>query len=519
MSGLNSFKLENCTPVRVFFLDNSSKVVLVDESTKAVDIVFNLLEKYDILDSSEIKDYFALYVSLDGVTVGHALKADMMMAPLLQTWEEGSSTKLVFMQRLFTSSSTGIHDKAYVAAQLRKPLDLLSHETFVDMAEDVDSNLIHLRYIQSVYSVITGMIYTTEKEAIDLAAIHFLVKFCHCDQSSWSQMQAGVSEFIPVRLAKKQLPGYWEQVIVDTAKDLRLSHNTFDVNRLERLYLNRILCLDESFGSSFFRAKMGSHRVVVRVHCGGLDVLERQERQPLHVGRMENMKRWGFSSENIFFLEIDCGESNISSVELETPDAQCLANLLTDYALLAVRDKERSNSSFGGNRSRGNSTVDNPSGQHGNSSSVATVMGNLKIDNDRTSFTPAAGLDRLMSSVKQPPPPPSRVPPQSVAQIPLPPTTQRVPRDSARGSGVLGGVLGDVPSAPRGTQQHARAPSVEAGRNMGFDRQSEEERQAAAIRIQACYRGSVARVFISDLIEEMFQNGELVVGEEESAYS
>ena len=112
--------------VRVHFLDNSSKMFLLDEDTlgkcrllhsandanaliithpshptcfpptpyTAKDLIHTILEKYSVTDSSLVLDYFGIFESLDGHNIGACLNPEDRVVDHVKSWTtEGGNGK------------------------------------------------------------------------------------------------------------------------------------------------------------------------------------------------------------------------------------------------------------------------------------------------------------------------------------------------------------------------------------------------------------------------------------------
>jgi hypothetical protein len=209
-------------PVRIFFLDNSSKMLLLTTSTCANDVVIEILQKMD-LKGDVCFDYFALYLSETGSSIDRNIEAQENISMLISQWDDSIPSKLVFMIRLFLPSITGFQYPNVVAARFggaELPL-----EKYLEEAEVVDRQLVHLQYLQAVFNVITGQYPTTPEQALQLGAIHFLHKFGNYDPSRHVPGFLGVRvmEFLPLPLlrAGDRTLHEWE---IDLVKWVRATH-------------------------------------------------------------------------------------------------------------------------------------------------------------------------------------------------------------------------------------------------------------------------------------------------------
>ena len=93
-------KLGGKYPLRVFTLDNNSKMLLVRPGISSEAVIAQLLEKYDV--KREFSPYYALYISLDGVSIGRSLAMEECVTDVTSQWADGCPSKLLFMMRLCT---------------------------------------------------------------------------------------------------------------------------------------------------------------------------------------------------------------------------------------------------------------------------------------------------------------------------------------------------------------------------------------------------------------------------------
>lgn len=146
--------------MRIHFLDNSSKVFLSEpNSTSIKDLVTQCLEKYGVLDVANVLPYYSLYESRNGGAIDGHLSMDLKVQDVIQSWADAGvskTAKFLFMVRLFLPSITGLEMRDVVAHHLGKSREELATAEYLEHAEVIDSNALHLQFIQAVYNVITG---------------------------------------------------------------------------------------------------------------------------------------------------------------------------------------------------------------------------------------------------------------------------------------------------------------------------------------------------------------------------
>ncbi|KAJ1427069.1 hypothetical protein B484DRAFT_77980 [Ochromonadaceae sp. CCMP2298] len=103
-------KFDGKTPVRVHFLDNSSKVFLSGRDTLIKDIVLQCLTKVGVTDPSSSLPYFCLCESRNGSSIDGALDMEQGVGEVLQGWTEAqaATAKFLFMIRLYMPCIWGL---------------------------------------------------------------------------------------------------------------------------------------------------------------------------------------------------------------------------------------------------------------------------------------------------------------------------------------------------------------------------------------------------------------------------
>lgn len=283
MSGLVAQKMGKL-PVRIFFLDNSSKMMLLTSSSTAKDVVVEILQKM-VLKGDVCSDYFALYLSESGSAIDRNILPQENISVLVSQWDNSSSSKLVFMLRLFLPSINGFQYPNVVAA--RFGVEELPLEQYLEEAEVVDRQLMHLQYLQAVYNVITGQYPTSPELALQLGAIQFIYKFGTYDPNRHAPgfLQNRVIEFVPlphIRSGDRTLE-QWEESLLQWVRATHEQSLDPEDRRFrgvsgldpQRKYLEVVMLeLCDIYGCVFFPCKQKAFvslpdDVLVSVHSQG----------------------------------------------------------------------------------------------------------------------------------------------------------------------------------------------------------------------------------------------------------
>lgn len=491
-------KFDGRTPVRVHFLDNSSKVFLLAEYTSVKDFLTMILEKLQLHDVSEILPYFALFESRNGSTIDNHIAMDAIVTEVIRSWQEAKvdrTAKFLFMIRLYLPCLWGLTFQDVLAHHLHRDKTELALTEYFDYAEIVDEGLIQLQFMQAIYHVITGKYPTTAEQALELGALHFLAKFGAYRPASHVAGFLGnrIAEFIPLKHLKGGSKGkgwsleQWETELFKTVEKIMddidvqasrvdgieilyrrkafstpvSSSNGQDSHRLvtvPRSYLEIVYGMNAIYGVTFFKATQKNARelpdtIIIGVYHEGLYLLDKQKAL-LKTYHIEDILRWGFKPNQSFFFEIPPELNDVGSavLEFETTEGKVISDLLTDYAMAFLKEKEREEQRMASN------------------------------------YSAFPALDNL------PTPPP-------------------VPGAPANGNGVRDG----IPPPPKKNGLSASQlldPRYRAAVRIqalwrGYSLRNEWAREDAAILIQAIFRGYKARVLLSTIIEQMIKDGEL----------
>jgi len=363
-----SSKFNGRTPIRVHFLDNSSKMFLVEPTSLARELVVMVLEKFGVVDPDQLNTYFGLFESKDGASIGDMVNLEENIVDLVKKWPAdpstsaaaasasaspsskdaadgavASSAKLVFMVRLFMPCLWGLQYRDRVAVSLKVSEESLSLDQYIENAEMRDEALLHLQYLQAVYHVITGQYPTTEEQALMLGALHFIFKFGEYRPSSHKVGFLGlrIVEFIPIKHLRSKEFEEWEKALLDTLKE---QSQLGSGGSPQRRYMETIYRMP-IYGCSFFRtaqrgAKNMPPNVIVGVHFQGIKIFDKQ-RALLKTFKIEEVFRWGFKPNVLFYFEVKPTDELAGTLEFDTEEGQKISDLLTDYALAFLQEKDR----------------------------------------------------------------------------------------------------------------------------------------------------------------------------------
>jgi hypothetical protein len=503
-----SSKLGGRTPVRVFFLDNSSKMFLLDKSSLAKDVVRMILEKLDVHDVKDVQPLYSLFVSSNGASIDGALPENTEVSTLLQSWGPETQGKLVFMARLYLGNYVGLQFKDVVAARLDKEEASLSLEEYLENAEIRDAQLLQLQYMQAVYGIISGQYRTTPEEALQLGALQFLAKFGEFKASRHAPGFLGnrIVEFVPARHLRLKTLEEWEEDFTDS---LVLTHNHRPQGGLgttidpTRRYLNSVLKLDNGnmFGATFFRCTQTQFKsmpstLLIAIHSGGINILDPPSKELIRQYSLLEMSRWGFKVDVLFYVEISTiGEPEIT-LEFDTQEGQTIANLLSDYAKEYVNDRNRASDraqSVGKTPPPVKAKAAVPKAAKISVKKVAYAADDDLPDPPGPTRPPAGGI--LKTADRKPP---DLAPPPPMASPPPPP---------ARKMGASAAVGIAAANALRAKQNKAAVLLQALYR--GFALRNEWSQEGAVILIQAIVRGHLQRCRLARMIEEMFASGQL----------
>lgn len=340
-------------------------MLLLDDKMTCKEVMKTLLQKYEVNDIEQIIEYFGIFESKNGSNIDDPLPLDTIVINSVNNFTD-ENAKLVFMIRLFMPSIWGLQYKDVVAASLSKPKNMLSLEVYLESANIIDANLIHLQYTQAVYHVITGQYPTTQDQALILGSIHFLYKFGEYNNTKHKLGFLGnrIVEFIPVRYLKKKSLEEWENILYQTLQThqdtlLTLSNalkNQFITDNInnsnhnvlyQHKYMDNIFRLPNGlYGCTFFRCASSSKAlpdtVIVGISAIGINIYDKSsDRKLLYTFNIEEIFRWGYKPKLLFYFEIKPHTELGSTIEFKTGEGAKMSDLITDYALAFLKDKER----------------------------------------------------------------------------------------------------------------------------------------------------------------------------------
>lgn len=368
LNGLST-KFGGKTPVRIHFLDNSSKMFLIGSNETVKEFLETILEKYEVNYIQSCVQYFSLFESYDGLSMNKALNSDDYIIDTVRAWTNYPDAKLIFMIRLFMPSIWGFEYRDELSRRIHKPDELLSLDVYLVNALVIDKNILNLQYLQAVYHIITGVYNTTEAQAVQLGAIHFLFKFGLFKPNAHTTGFLGnrVVEFIPVKHLRKSGKSLdqWEQELLDAADHLAQEMSMIDEGEyqyeqnlddsfqqqnplvetaekrqaLQASYMKAAIQMD-FYGRSFFKCQQKASRYspenpVLGVHAAGLSIFDKG-RKLYHDYHIAEMLRWGFKVNKSFTIEVPA----IGTIDFQTTEAQQISDLLTDYALSHIKENE-----------------------------------------------------------------------------------------------------------------------------------------------------------------------------------
>ena len=265
-----SAKLGGRTPVRIYFLDNSSKMFLVEASLTVLDLIKMIMQKFDIRQAEVLSHYFGLFESLNGASIDNALEFQEKVSDVISKWEDASESKLVFMIRLFMPSIWGFQYKDVVASRLGKPPDSLTMQSHLEAAEVIDTQLLHLQYNQAVYSVITSLYPTSPDLALELGSYHFIYKFGTYDSTKHQLgfLANRIVEFLPYSHLRGADIGEWETRLLKSVADMHTGSGLSNTRDPQRRYVETVMLrLSGVYGGTFFRCSQVTRQCLSLCVC------------------------------------------------------------------------------------------------------------------------------------------------------------------------------------------------------------------------------------------------------------
>lgn len=452
------------------------------------DVLKQCLEKLEVKDIDFYLPYFALYESRNGSSIDNNIPMDSTVSNILTEWQDSGvdkTAKFLFMIRLYVPSLSGLDFKDVIAMQNGVNEEDLPPAEYLNSAEVRDPGLLHLQFIQAVYNIITGRYPVVQEEALHLGAIHFILKFGQYRAEIHKQGFLGgrIVEFIPIKLLKVGFTGHsnnqdpfaeWENKLLERVRSYSselieemesgeqnsIGTVKFESNgRLltpERKYMDHIYMMASHFGCTFFKCTQKNIRslpetVYLASHSEGIRIFDKSKKF-LASFYIEDILRWGFKPNQMFYFEIGADNSyGTGTFEFETVEGKIISDLMTDYALAFLKEREQAE---------------------------------IRLKENKYFAVPK----KTSSSVSSPPPPAPRAPPTNVPP-PNPPSPLK--------------------KSNQYNTDHIKAAVKFQALYRGYKLRNDWAKEDAAILIQSIFRGYKARILLSKIIEDMIQQGQL----------
>lgn len=288
-------------PINVFFLDNGSKLLLVDNDTTAEQLCQDVAMSLGWnLDDKDYGKYFALYESLDGDMINRVIGGGECIVQVQE-----NCAKIIYMMKLFMDRALALEDPV--------PLRLM--------------------FVQAHHNIITGHYYCEPSVYLQLAGLLMYDKFGPYNPSKHKVgfIPSGrLAEFIPATVIHEKRPQQWENDIYQAHSNIQTSNAKLD-------YLQICKRLD-GFGNEFFEAQQFClldfpAKILLGISSKGIRLLEVSTRKNLELFKLAEIFRWGFKPGSNFYFEVK-GEGGARGpvYEFTTPDGNKISELLTDYA-------------------------------------------------------------------------------------------------------------------------------------------------------------------------------------------
>lgn len=371
--------------VKVYLLDNSSKTLLVDDTTTFRDVAMSMLSKLEVKDNEYKADYFGIFTAADGDSITAVNNKDDFVFPAVQALPPAA--RLVFMIRLFMPSIRGIQTKERMAAILEKAVELVPDKYFFEAAPVVDENLLMLQYLQAVYYVITGTIPVDYDVALTLGAYYFLQKFGRMDRTLLKPGLIGgkIVEYIPIKHIKGKSTEVLETELLSRIESLSCTDG--NDTAIMREYMTRIWGMENFSEYSFFRGLIHGHehlpeKAILGINHKSISVLDKN-RKHVQTFSIEFILRWGYHPAKSFFFDANSEEAEKPlHIKIDLRNGQQIADLLADYALAFLKESEREETHRNDSDDERAPSSDEEEGETGNDSAVAvnkssTAFGSL----------------------------------------------------------------------------------------------------------------------------------------------
>jgi hypothetical protein len=254
--------------------------------------------------------------------VQRALMADREILNVMEGWFEKPSAKFIFQLKLYSES----------------------------LVTSKDPKVIHMMFIQAVYNVISGTYPTSDKEAVNLAALQFQTKFGPHNSASHKPgfLKNLIQEFLPASHlgARPGVPA----VPVEQWEKLIFHKHAFSTSTTPREAYLEVLKKREYYGAVLFAVKQRfdrkmPKRVIMAVGRQGVLLLRIPESytQPDMdvLGRygLADIYRWAYKTGSNFYFEIKLDGAETNPVyTFDTPEGKHMSDMLTDYAMALLRE-------------------------------------------------------------------------------------------------------------------------------------------------------------------------------------
>lgn len=474
---------------------------LLESTATAKDVVRLVLEKFDATEDWMIQ-CCSIFGSSNGSSIDTYFDGNTTITEMLFSWAEKEGAKFVFMIRLFMKSFTGLEPRDFVARRLNVGLNDLTNDEYLQNAEILYPQLLYLQYLQSVYNVITGQYATTAEEALELGALQFLHKFGEYQESRHAPGFLGnrIVEFIPARHLRLKSLEQWEEDFTESVSKIHQNLPARSSTNPQRQYLEAVMKLADGnmYGSTLFRCSQSQFKsmpetLLLGAHCGGITIFDTSKQMLRQYSLME-MSRWGFKRDMLFYMEICPLGDEAQTLEFQTVDGKKIADLLSDYAVEYIAEK---------NRFEGRNIERRPD-QQTKPTKASPLTTTAKV---------AAKEDiRQKPAPTSPNLPPAPTSPAGFAakpaSAPLPPSVP--PPETAKNAAVkkVGSVKELMAANALKAKQSKAAVKIQS-LFRGFALRNQWSKEGAIILIQAFVRGYLQRVRLAQMIQEMFENGEL----------
>jgi hypothetical protein len=297
---------EGETVLKVYFLDNSSKMLMVNYDVTAEEVCDMIAMRLGFKQPEVASAYFSLFESVDGNIPRRALGRTECVKDVQQ-----GCAKIIYMMKLFMP-------------------------TALKMVEE-DPIMLHLQYVQSLHSVITGThFHNNIPICVKLAALDFQLKYGPHNPKvhKIGFLTHRLYEFIPAYQLSLKEPLEWEEDIY-AEHMLLLQRGELDA----KLEYVKICQSWDCNGCVLFEVRQNCLRnhppkVLIGINTNGVWVLHTKTREILELYKLSEVYRWGFKPGSNFYFEIKGtgGSAKGPIFEFGTTQGNRVSELLTDYA-------------------------------------------------------------------------------------------------------------------------------------------------------------------------------------------